>query len=597
MSVAVRCAVLAVLALSLAPLAARADIARAVPVTIPLTELAYRDGVALAGASPRVTFDLPRYESLRAATLLLHLRIARDASPAGTIAVAVNGRVVVRRRVGELGRDVRMAVPLPLPPPGAQRLDVTVSGALGAAGSACADDSADRLPLLVEPDSAFAMQTAPGGTTEAFFRDYRGAIDVVGPPDDPALVAVPYGIDQLESWHRVDATLVSRPRPGRRTLVLVPAGPTRRRGDVVQMSFAAFDTLVRSRARAPERIPGRIAFGALGQDLGTAAGTGELAFDVPLSAGIVGGVPGGLHVDAAVAHSALPPGESGTIQLLVNGVLVGARTLDPAAATQTIDAAVPAALVGPSNDARIVVAPAVSAAACAAGRRTISATLLPSSTFRWSGIEPRPPTIESLLTALHGHVAVLVAPPFARAAFHFVDELGRMNGGIARIDAAPFTGTVPAGYDAAIVFAPPQMLAHLHLPIRPREASFAVIDPTAAATVLQAGPTTTFALLEAGGTRAVPMLAVSYHGAPQAIDRIATVGAAQLATQVAGVTVLDARGATAYDIGDKLRVHYPDSDTLAHLWDRARLWVALVATIAVLAGAFYCSRRLTGGTV
>jgi hypothetical protein len=584
-------------ALSATPLAAVARAAPTVPVTIPLTELGYRDGVTVAGASPSVTFDLPRYASLRAATAVLHLHTSSTASPDSTIAVAVNGRVRFRSSLRVLGSDPRVVVPLPLPPAGTQRLDVTVSAALRAGGSPCGADPDHRLFLRVGRASAFTMQTVPGGSVEAFFRDYRGAIDVVGPAGDPALAAVPYGIDQLEPWHRVDATLVSRPVPGHRTLVLVHGGPTVRRGDVVQMSLDAFAALVRPHGGATARTSGSIAFGSLGQDLHAVTGTGELAFDVPLPASIVGGVPGGLLIDAAVAHSALPPGGSGTIQLLMNGVPVGARTLDPAADTQTIAAAVPASLVGSSNDARIVVAPAIPAAACIAGTSAISATVLGSSMFRWSGIEPRPPTIESFLNALHGRVVVLVAPGFTRAAFHVVDELGKLNGAIAQLDALPFTGTVPAGYDAAIVFAPPQTLANLLLPIRPREGSFAVIDPTAEETVLRADRATTFALLQVGGTRAYPLLAVSYHGAPRAIDRIGGVQAAQLATQVAGVSVLDARGATAYDIGDKLRVHYPDDGTIGQLWERARLSLACLALIALAAGAFYASRRLTGGTV
>jgi hypothetical protein len=378
---------------------------------------------------------------------------------------------------------------------------------------------------------------------------------------------------------------------------LTRSGPTVRDGDRLTMSFANFAALRAPRGQSPERREGRIAFADLRQHLGTATGTGELAFDVPLDASIVGGVPDRLHVHALVDHSALPDGASGTIQLLVNGVLIGARTLGRDAGIQTIDAAVPASIVGPSNDLRVVVAPDVSRAVCAAGAGAVTATLLGTSTFAWSGVEPRAPTIESFLTALHGRVALLVAPSFTGAAFHFLNELGKLNAAIVQLDVVPFDGSVPAGYDAALVFADPHALGNLGLPIRSAAPEFAVIDPPAGVEVLRAGSASTFALLQLGTANATPLLAVSYHGDPSAIGGVASVGAAQLSKQIAGVTVIDASGATTYEIGEKLRVTYPGDESLARLWVRFRLAFAVAFVLLIAAAALYASRRLTGRTI
>jgi len=589
----------AAIALLGAPLTATRAVAAAVaPVEIPLTDLGYRDGVTVVGAAPSITFDLPRYASLEGATLVLLLHAAAEAAPSSTIEIAVNGRPVLRRTLGQIGTDPRLVVPLPLPAARAQTFVVSVTGALRVAGDPCAADAEHRLFLRIDRESGLVLRTATGGTAEAFFRDYRGAIDVIGPADDPALAAVPYRIDRLESWHRVDATLVTRPRPGHRTLILTRGGPTVRRGDVLQTSFAAFAALPTPRGESPAVHDGSIAFANLRQHLGSSTGTGELAFDVPLAASVVGGVPGGLHVHAVVAHSALPAGASGTLQVLMNGVLVGARTLDAGAGLQTIDAAVPASVVGPSNDLRVVLAPEVPRTTCVAGTNAMTATLLGRSTFSWSGIEPRAPTIEAFLTALHGRVALLVAPPFTPAAFHFLNELGKMNSAIEQLDVERYDGSIPAGYDAAILFAPPQALGgDFGLPIRPRAAAFAVVDPTADVDVLSAGRDSSFALLQVGAVRATPLLAASYHGDPGAIESIATVRAAQLATQVAGVTVLDARGATTYEIGEKLRVTYPGEGTFEALWARFRIVIAGALIVLIVAAACYAARRLTGRTI
>jgi hypothetical protein len=586
--------VAAALLLAVTATAARATAAQ---VTIPIADLGYRDGVTAVGTAPSVTFDLPHYATLRAATLVLVAQASAAAGPASTIAVAVNGRPVFRETLRRIGSDPKLVVPLPLPPASAQPLAVTVSGELRAAGDPCAADPDHRLFLRIGRDSRLVIRTLDGGSAEAFFRDYRGAIDVVGPANDPGLAAVPDQLDRLEPWHRVDARLVPRALPGRRALVLTRSGPTVRRGDVLQMSLADFAALPVPRGQAPAHSNGSIAFADLRQHLGTATGVGELAFDVPLDASIVGGVPDRLRVHVIVAHSALPAGTSGTLQALVNGVLVGARVLSPGAGTQAIDAGVPASVVGPSNDLRVVVAPDVPHAACVAGTGTVTASLLGTSTFSWGGVEPRPPTIESFLTALHGRVVLLVAPSFTAAAFHFVNEVGKMNAAIARLDVVPFAGRIPAGYDAAIVFAPPQALGGLGLPIRPRASAFAVIDPAADADVLDADGTSTFGLLQLGSAGATPLLAVSYHGAPRAVEQIATVDAAQLAVQIAGVSVIDARGATTYDIGAKLRVAYPGDDTVEQVWERFRIAIAAALVLLIVAAALHAARRLAGRTI
>jgi hypothetical protein len=578
-------------------LAVLPGIARADAVTVPLTQLGYPDGVTVAGVAPSVTFDLPRYASLRAARLELEAHVSPNADPASTITVAVDGQPIIVRSVRTLAKNDRLVVPLPIPAPNARTFAITVSGALRVAGDPCAADTSRRLFLRIGRDSAIVLQTATGGGAEAFFRDYRGTIDVVGALDDPAIAGAPYRLDRLEPWHRVSTDLVAHPLPGHRTIVFTTRGPVARAGDVLRITPAAFAALPEPLGQSPQRRDGRITFGELRQNLGTATGVGDLAFDVPLAASIVGGVPQGLRAHVAVAHSALAPAVGGTLRVVVNGVLVGARVLDRGATTQTIDVAVPASVVGPSNDLRVLVATEVAPAACASATNAVTATLLGTSSFNWSGVEPRAATIESFLTALHGRVIVLVAPGFARAAFHVMTQLGALNAAIDQLDVVPFTGSVPSGYDAALVFGPPAALGNLGLAIRTGAPAFDVIDPAEGVSVLHAAPATTFALLQLGEVHGTPLLALSYHGGPAAIASIASLKAGQLATQVAPVAVLDDRGATAFDIGDKLRVRYAGDATIDDLWARVRIGVAVVLTTLIVGGAAYASRRLTGGSM
>ena len=571
--------------------------ARATDVKVPFIELGYRDGVTVAGVSPSVTFDLPRYDSLQAAVLHLELHVSVTADPASTISVSINGTNVATHTLHDIGNDARLTIPLPVPPRGAKLFAVTVSGALRVAGDPCANDTSRKLFLRIGRDSWLALRTTGGGTAEAFFRDYRGALDVIGGLDDPELVTLPYRLDRLEPWHRLTATLAAKAPKNGRVIELVANALTSRHGDVLRIAPGAFAALPVPEGQSPQRRAGSVAFRDLGQRLGSASGTGDLAFEVPLKGSITGGMPQRLSVNAVVQHSALPPGVSGTIQILVNGILVGARELDSAATTQTVSVAVPPSVVGSSNSVRVLIAPEIPTAACAGAAVGMSASLLDSSTFTWSGVVRKPPSIESYITALNGRVIVLMAPEFTRAAFRLLGSIGRLNAAITQLDVAPYTGTVPGGYDFAIVFAPPSAPGDLHTPLRTSAPAFALVNPTDNASVFTAAPDTPFALLQLGDAGGTPVLSVSYHGNADALDALERVRAAQLATQVADVTVVSGDDVTTYDVGEKLRPSYPGELTAAAIWSNARLWVAIALLILIVLGGCYAARRLTGRTV
>jgi hypothetical protein len=362
----------------------------------------------------------------------------------------------------------------------------------------------------------------------------------------------------------------------------------------LRITPAAFAALPLPQGQSPFKHAGSIAFGDLGQHLGSASGIGDLAFDLPLKGSVTGGIPQHLAVHAEVRHSALPPGASATLQVLVNGILTGARELDHGAATEAIDVPVPQTRVGPSNSVRILVATDIPPGACTAGLPGVTATLLDSSTFSWSGVVRAPPTIESFVRALNGRVIVLVAPGFTQAAFHLLGAIGRINAAIAQLDVAPFTGAVPDGYDFALAFVPPDATAAWQLPVRMAAPAFELVNPTDDVRVFAAAATRNVALLQLGAANGTPLLALSYHGSPAAIGMLEQTQAAQLATQVADVSVADDAGLTVYDVGEKLRPSYPGELTAAELWSRARLGVAIVVLILIVLGGRQAARRLTG---
>jgi hypothetical protein len=207
-------------------------------------------------------------------------------------------------------------------------------------------------------------------------------------------------------------------------------------------------------------------------------------------------------------------------------------------------------------------------------------------------------SIASFLTTLHGRVVVLVAPSCTRLAARVLGVFAKMDAAHVRPDVERYVGRIPDGYDYAIVFAPPDALRGLRLPVRPRALAFVVVNPSDGVEAVRALDADSFGLLQVGDVRGTPLLAVSYHGAASAsATALEHVTAAQLGTQIADVSIVNGNGVTTYDVGEKLRVRYPGDLTPGRIWLRIRLRVVLGLLALIVAGGWFATRRLTGRTV
>jgi hypothetical protein len=177
-------------------------------------------------------------------------------------------------------------------------------------------------------------------------------------------------------------------------------------------------------------------------------------------------------------------------------------------------------------------------------------------------------------------------------------EIGKLNAAIVRLDVQPWSGSVPDGYDYALIFAPPDRLAGLQLPLRPDAPAFTLVNPTDNRDVLSAAADTPVALVQLGQANQTPILAFTYHGdGATALAALERVNAGQLTRQVADVTVVSGNGVTVYDVGEKLRPSYAGDLTPDMIWSRVKLGVALLLLVLMALGMRHASRRLTGKTI
>jgi hypothetical protein len=332
--------------------------------------------------------------------------------------------------------------------------------------------------------------------------------------------------------------------------------------------------------RPPVPAPaGQLAFTALISPPRAAVGARATTFAIPLSAAEIGGIPRRLRarLDLSVPRSA---GNATLVQVRFNGALIGARRLTHPGSVDTLEIPVPAAFVGTGNELTLDVG-------------SPQTTMLATSSFVWDGLRDDPATVADFLKIAHGRAIVLLDPSFAPAAAGIVGALTAMNPALASFDVRAFDGTIPPGYDEALVFARPRELAaRFGLPIHGGDAPFRIVNPLDDAVLVDEAESASAATLQVGRANGAPLLAISYVDDPRALDRVARLTRDDLAVQVGSVALVTAAGVTAYDLGPKLRIVYFEDGRLQRDWNATKLPLAIVLLFAIIGGGLVASRRL-----
>lgn len=585
--------------------------------TIGFPQLGYRDAVTLNGVYPTFTLNVPRFSSMQKATLLLALHVSPLVNESSSFTVLVNDTPVFARFVRDTGRDPHLEIPLPIEPSHTRNLAVEIRGYLTMTNDICADLQAKGLYVTIDPASAIRVRVNDTNPAIAdFFRSYGGSIGVVARTDSldtPNLdvVALPYFIRQIEAWHQPAIELVGTPDPARRTIVLRPGTTSIDRARSVlsidpsaigSLTVRTVDALLGSSAKnltsaADVRaVPAgrQAAIGDFGLHPPTLSGFGDLVYEAPLFANSFGGTPKGLVLHLLLSHTPLLANTTGMLQVQLNGRLVAARELGQAGGTETLDAPLPANLLSSVSSLRVVVSYYIGQGSCRGSSPSLTASILDGSSFAWDSVDTTASGLSDFVKSIGGRVVVLVADArFIPAAFRFMSELGTLNSGIGDVGVARFTGTVPPGYDYAILFAPPAALGDAPLAVRPTNERFRVVNPQTGREIFSATEDRPFATIQTARISGTEALVFSYYRDSAAIARLENLSIGDLLTQTGNVAFVG-DNVVGYSIGPRMRVAYAQRTAAELLWERARLPILLLLVALVLVGTLFAARRLTG---
>lgn len=593
---------------------AKAPVHRAQPgeQTITIAQLGETGDHTSFGSRPSISYYLPIYRSLRSVRFHATVRISPAVDPNSTVTLSSGGDPVWSTSVGELRKSNVIDVALPIPDIANRSMDASLSGSFVHVGDErCSRYDPTSLYLVVEQGSGFVVDTDPqaSSTIAGFLETYSGDITVVVPPGSDLhhkllAVRLAYQIEQLYRWRKASVTLSEAPDPHARNIVLgdyptdlAVVGNTLEVGQdgdrllTRQIDPLLITTTVESAdlASSPAGVASskRISLGDLGISDETLPG-GNPTFSMPFSVGQVGGLPIGLRLNATIAHTALSGDARANVEVTINGALVDSVPLVTARGQQNVEVAIPSDLVSGANDVRLTVNydPARN---CNVAEPTFTTTVFATTNFHWDGITTYTPSVGDFIRGAAGRVVVLVEnDQLVPYAFSLLKTIGAGNTNIAAIDVRPFTGTVPEGYDAAIVVAPLARLGAWPLLLSGNGDRFGLAKN---APVLDARFEDPFGVLETARIGTTPTLVASYYRDLAAIQGLDQFSFTTLGDQSDRIFIF--RGSQALYASTAPRPR----DIPQPLLNRAALPITAGVVVLICGVVILARRKRTGGRV
>jgi Bacterial cellulose synthase subunit len=540
---------------------------RASTTSIPFADLGHQSDLTLVGPNPRFALFVPVYPQLRSVRIRIPLRFSPVMDRRSTVTVSVNDRIVATSTLESMGADPEVDRTIDVPVGTRGALQIAVTGRFFEKGDVCFDLDTDNFWMTVGHTGTLAVVTSPPSRTEYvrdFLRDYSGRIAIVVPANAGGDVAsqalrLAYFIHQANRWRHTSVSLLGHRDPDARNIVLgVSQKALEMRGADLYASGDGVAILMRqlqellvtdsvdSAATQTAELSDRRnqTFDAMGFPSQTLTGTGELPFLIPLQFGRIGGMPENLQLHLALTHTPVLPEERAFVKVMMNGTLVRSFEFRGDGGQETYDVPIGRELLLASNDLRIVPTYFYRHNACKGSYPRMTATLLGNSSFSWDSVVRETETVGDFVNLASGRVVVLLgAPSDLHYAFSLLDGVGAVNTSIRDIDVKPYTGSIPDGYDYAIVVAAPEKLPTGGLPLQPSAQNFSVRDRDTGAVVYTARYAQPFGVLQVD-TRNSPTLYASYWKDPSVTAGLDRIDPAELAEQTGDVFMFDDERAT-----------------------------------------------------
>jgi len=287
-----------------------------------------------------------------------------------------------------------------------------------------------------------------------------------------------------------------------------------------------------------------------------------------------------LHVD--LTHTPIRPADRAYVQVLVNNTLIGSYDMNGKNNDEQFDVPLDVDALSSANVVSVVPTFFYERDGCKGNYPSFTTTLLNDTNFQWDGLENRPLSVGEFVRAASGKVVVLIDDSSNDGtAFNLVSALGTVNAAIRSIDVLPFDGSVPSGYDYAIVVGSGDHVAGLRPAMLVNGKDFTIYGPDGKTVRFTADYSAPFGVLETAHPGNVPTLIATYWKDPAVLGGIARIAPDDLGAQTDNLFIFNSRQAT-YDNRDQKQA--PRGNPLAFSWAAiAGLFALLLVGVVVVA--------------
>lgn len=583
--------------------------AQAASVAIPFGELGYGNDVSLVGPNPKFTLYVPVYPQLKSVAVRIPVTFSPLIDRRSTLTLTVNERPVWTATVGALGKNPVISDEIAVPDGPRSAMEIALIGHFFRPGDICYDLGVNDFWMNVSHAGLLLAVTNPvrhKPFIRDFLRDYNGRIAVVMPSNmsrdrQYSILRLAYYLHQVNRW-RHTAVILSRHIDSRsRNIVFGNFNKALEvRDSNLYVNQDGISTLqhqldeifitdaVQSaqydQSASPEVL--RKSFDDLGIGTQTQSGVGDLPFLIPLGLNQLGGTPSNLQLHVSLTHTPLLPEDRGLIKILMNNTLVRSFEFRSDGGQEDFDVPLGDDVLRASNDLRIVPSFFSKRGACKGSTPQMTVSLLSSSSLAWDGVSRAPQSVGDFYNMASGRVVALVSDPsLVPYAFSVLDSLGTINSSIKQLDVKPFDGTIPDGYDYAVVVSRPSDLSKLNVPLDPNGTAFSIRSNAGSGdSIYKAQYSQPFGVLEVA--KDAPALVATFWKDSAAMRGLERIAPAELAAQTDDVFIFNQE--TAQYSSMTPRPHaIPTGDALR----KAMLPILGAFVLALLALIVFTARR------
>ncbi|GAC1387844.1 MAG: hypothetical protein NVSMB31_00820 [Vulcanimicrobiaceae bacterium] len=553
--------------------------ARGATVQIPFSELGYGADQSLGGPNPKFSIFVPVYPQLKALRVHIPLRVSPLIDRRSSLTLLVNERPVYTATLASLGSSPVIDRTIVVPSGPRTSMEIAVQGKFFRKCDICFDLDTSDFWLNVLHTGSLAAITGPVSHKpfiRDFLQDYRGSIRIVVPQSATAssrysALRLAYYLHQINRWRHTAVTMSAvRDRSGRNIVFGDFRQPLQVRGNDLYASadgvtvlnhqldaLLVTDSVTAARYDQPSTDTVRErTLDDLGMATQTQTGIDEMPFAVPLALNQIGGLPSNLHLHVALTHTALVPEDRASVKVMVNNTLEHSYGLRPEGGEEDFDVPINDDVLRSSNDVKIVPSYYSKRSACKGGYPRMTTSLLGSSSFSWDALDRGVHSVGDFYNMASGRVAVLVAgESLVPYAFSVLDSLGSVNASVKQLDVQAFNGTIPSGYDYAIVVSAPDQLNSFSIPLKPGGKDFSLIEKSSGKVVYRAQYSQPFGILQVGAKEAPSTLFATYWKDAAVAAGLRRISPSEIAAQSDDVFLFNQEQATYSSTADSPAAH------------------------------------------